>query len=105
MWRVGASSNPRPFKGRCFDSIRLLSKPKGGFKSENLRQFFGIPKNIPKSCFKFVHPVHDIDKALILNFFDFTSLTYLLVAQKGLQEHYQKYYIVEAFYTYTNMQQ
>ena len=55
---------------------------KGGFKSENLRQFFGIPKNIPKSCFKFVHPVHDIDKTLILNFFDFTSLTYLLVAQK-----------------------
>ena len=30
MWRVGASSNPRPFKGRCFDSIRLLSKPRGG---------------------------------------------------------------------------
>ena len=78
---------------------------KGGFKSENLRQFFGIPKNIPKSCFKFVHPVHDIDKTLILNFFDFTSLTYLLVAQKGLQDHYQKYYIVKAFYTYTNMQQ
>ena len=49
--------------------------------------------------------VHDIDKTLILNFFDFTSLTYLLVAQKGLQDHYQKYYIVKAFYTYTNMQQ
>ena len=85
--------------------VKFYCAPKGGLKSENLRQFFGIPKNIPKSCFEFVHPVHDIDKTLILNFFDFTSLTYLLVAQKGLQDHYQKYYIVKAFYTYTNMQQ
>ena len=43
--------------------LHFVSRAKGGFKkSENLRQFFGIPKNIPKSCFKFVHPVHDIDK-------------------------------------------
>ena len=87
-------------RGNCHNSLLWVA-----FKSENLRQFFGIPKNIPKSCFKFVHPVHDIDKTLILNFFDFTSLTYLLVAQKFLQDHYQKYYIVKAFYTYTNMQQ
>ena len=47
---------------------------KGGFKSENLRLFFGIPKNIPKNYVKFVRPVHDNDKMSILNFFDFTSL-------------------------------
>ena len=55
---------------------------KGGFKSENSRQFFGSPKNIPKNCFKFVHPVHDNDKMSILNFFDFTSLINLQVYKK-----------------------
>ena len=78
---------------------------KGGFKSENKRQFFGGPKNIPKSYLKLVHPVHDIDKTSILNFFDFTSLTYLHAVQRGFQDHYQKSYIVKAFYTYTNNQQ
>ena len=75
---------------------------KGGFKSENKRQFFGVPKNIPKSYLKLVHPVrvHDIDKTSILNFFGFTSLTYLQVVQKGFQGQYQKSYIVKAFYTY-----
>ena len=33
---------------------------KGGFKSENLKWFFGVPKFIPKSYLKFVHPVQDI---------------------------------------------
>ena len=66
--------------------LKLCSK--GGFKSENLRWFFGIPKNIPKNCYKFVHPVHDIDKTSILNFFDFTSFTYLQAVQKGFQDHY-----------------
>ena len=78
---------------------------KGGFKSENLRQFFGIPKNIPETYLKFVYPVHDSDKTLIVNFFDFTSSTYLQVLQKGFQDHYQKSYIAKAFYTCTNKQQ
>ena len=78
---------------------------KGGFESENVEVFVNLPKNIPKSYLKFVHPVHDIDKTSILNFFDFTSLTYLQVVQKGFQDHYQKSYIVKAFYTYTNKQQ
>ena len=56
---------------------------KGGFKSENVEVFVNLPKNIPKSYLKFVHPVHDIDKISILNFFDFTSLTYLQVVRKG----------------------
>ena len=55
----------------------------GGFKSENVEGFSNLPKNIPKNYLKFVHPVHDIDKTSILNFFDFTSLTYLQVVQKG----------------------
>ena len=55
---------------------------KGGFKSENLRLFFGIPKNIPKNYVKFVRPVHDNDKMSILNFFDFTSLINLQVYKK-----------------------
>ncbi len=50
---------------------------KGGFKSENVEGFSNLPKNIPKNYLKFVHPVHDIDKTSIVNFFDFTSLTYL----------------------------
>ena len=56
---------------------------KGGFKSENVEGFSNLPKNIPRNYLKFVHPVHDIDKTSILNFFDFTSLTYLQVVQKG----------------------
>ena len=55
---------------------------KGGFKSENLRLFFGIPKNIPKNYVKFVRPVHDNDIMSILNFFDFTSLINLQVYKK-----------------------
>ena len=78
---------------------------KGGFKSENVEVFVNLPKNIPKSYLKFVHPVHDIDKISILNFFDFTSLTYLQGVQKGFLDHYQKFYIAKAFYTYTNKQQ
>ena len=73
--------------------------------SKNVEVFVNLPKNIPKSYLKFVHPVHDIDKTSILNFFDFTSLTYLQVVQKSFQDHYQKSYIVKAFYTYTNKQQ
>ena len=46
---------------------------KGGFKSENVEGLSNLPKNIPKNYPKFVHPVHDIDKTSILNFFDFTS--------------------------------
>ena len=86
-------------------SKTVRSQFKGGFQSENLRQFFGIPKNIPKSCLKFVHPVHDIEKMSIVNFFDFTSLTYLQVVQNDFQNHYQKFSIVKAFSTYTNEQQ
>ena len=78
---------------------------KGGFTSENLRQFFGIPKNIPKNYLKLVHPVHDIDKKSIINYFDFTSLTYLQAVKKGFQYHYQKFYTVKAFYKCTNKQQ
>ena len=87
----------------------LLYKPrtifKGGFKSENVEEFVNLPKNIPKNYLKFVHPVHDIDKTSILNFFDFTSLTYLHALQRGFQDHYKKSYIVKAFYTYKNKQQ
>ena len=43
---------------------------KGGFKSENVEGFLYLPKNVPKNSF--VHPVHDIDKTCIVNFFDFT---------------------------------
>ena len=56
---------------------------KGGFKSENVEGFSNLPKNIPKSYLKFIHPVQDIDKTSIGNFFDFTSLTYMQVAQKS----------------------
>ena len=55
---------------------------KGGFKSENVEGFSNLPKNIPKNYLKFVHPLHDIDKTSILNFFDFTSYIYLQVIQK-----------------------
>ena len=64
-----------------------------------------IPKNIPKTYLKFAHPVHDSNKTSIVNFFDFTSLTYLQVVQKGFQDHYQKFYIVKALYTCTYKQQ
>ena len=47
---------------------------KGGFNSENVEGFSNLPKNIPKNYLKFAHPLHDIDKTSILNFFDFTSL-------------------------------
>ena len=57
--------------------------PKFGFKSEYVEVFVNLPKNIPKNYLKFVHPVHDVDKTSIFNFFDFTSLTYLRVVQKG----------------------
>ena len=60
-----------------------MGKAKGGFKSENVEEFSNLQKNIPKNYLKFVHPVHDIDKTSIFNFFDFTSLTYLQVVQKG----------------------
>ena len=56
--------------------------------SENVEAFVNLPKNIPKNYLKFVYPVHDIDKTSILNFFDFTSLTYLQAVQKGFQDHY-----------------
>ena len=69
---------------------------KGGFKSKNVEGFVNLPKNIPVNYLKFVHAVHDIDKTSILNLFDFTSLTYLQVVQKGFQDYYQKSYIVKA---------
>ena len=78
---------------------------KGGFKSEDVEEFLHLPKNIPKTCFKFACPIHDIDKMSILNFFDFTSLTYLQVIQKGFQVYCNKSYIVKVFYTCTNKQQ
>ena len=75
---------------------------KGGFKSENVEGFSNLPKNILENYLKFVHPVHDIDKTSIVNFFDFTILTYLQVAQKSFLDYNQKSYTVKAFYTYTN---
>ena len=71
---------PQPHP-RFFDQVGHQTT-KGGFKSENLRQFFGIPKNIPKNCLVFVHPVHDNDKMSIINFFDFTSLINLQVYEE-----------------------
>ena len=56
---------------------------KGGFKSEKVEGFSNLPKNIPKNYLKFFYPVNDNDKMSIVNFFDFTSLTYLRVAQKS----------------------
>ena len=46
-----------------------------------------------------------MDKTSIVNFFDFTNLTYMQGVQKGFQDHYQKFYIVKALYTCTNKQQ
>ena len=51
--------------------------------SENVEGFSNLPKNIPKSYLKFAHPLHDIDKTSIVIFFDFTSLVYLQLLQKG----------------------
>ena len=73
--------------------------------SEDIGGFSPLPKNIPKNYLRFVYPVHDIYKTSIVKFFDFTSLTYLQVVQKGFQDHYQKSYIVKALYTYKNKQQ
>jgi len=42
----------------------------------------GIPKIIPKNCLKFVHPVHDMDKMSIVNFFEFTNSINLQVYKK-----------------------
>ena len=70
------------------DKVSASFQVKGGFMSENVEAFVNLPKNIPKNYLKFVHPVHDIDKTSILNFFDFTSLTYLQAVQKGFQDHY-----------------
>ena len=72
--------------------------------SEDIGGFLPLPKNIPKNYLKLSYPVHDIDKTSILNFFDFTSLTYLQVVQRGFQDHYQKSYIVKAFHKNTNRQ-
>jgi hypothetical protein len=73
--------------------------------SEDIGGFLPLPKNIPKNYLKLFYPVHHIDKKSILNFFDFTSLIYLHAVQRGFQDHYQKSYIVKAFYTYINNQQ
>jgi hypothetical protein len=62
---------------KTFGPKDFIGSAKGGFKSENVEGFSNLPKNIPKNYLKFVHPVHDIDKTSIVNFFDFTSLTYL----------------------------
>ena len=84
-------------------SSHVLSNPhtKGGFNSENVEGFSNLPKNIPKNYLKFAHPLHDIDKTSILNFLDFTSLTYLQVVQKGFWDLNKKSYMFKAFYTYT----
>ena len=47
---------------------------KGAFKSEDVEQILELPKNIHKNCLKFVHPLHDIDKMQILNYFDFPQV-------------------------------
>ena len=62
---------------------RRYSLTKGGFKSEKVKEFSTLPKNIPKNYLKFVYLVHDIGKTSIVNFFDFTSLVYLQVVQKA----------------------
>ena len=46
-----------------------------------------------------------MDKTSIVNFFDFTNLTYMQGVQKGFHDHYKKFYIVKALYTCTYMQQ
>ena len=94
--------NPKSFRVQT-KVFQIVTK--GGFKSEKVKEFSTLPKNIPKNYLKFVYPVHDIDKTTIINIFDFTSLTYLQVLQKGFQDHYQKSYIAKAFYTCTNKQQ
>ena len=75
--RLSIFENQNIPKYMTFLSKQTIKMPKGGFKSENVEGFSNLPKNIPKNYLKFVHPVHDIDKTSIVNFFDFTSLTYL----------------------------
>ena len=56
---------------------------KGGFLSEKFGQFFHLPKNIPFFCFKFVHPIHDIDNMSIVKKFIFTGFIYVQVQKVG----------------------
>ena len=63
--------------------MRNHVKLKVALSQKMLKDFQISQKIFQKNYLKFVHPVHDIDKTSILNFFDFTSLTYLQVVQKG----------------------
>ena len=45
---------------------------KGGFMSESTGEFFHCPKNVPKTILELIHPVHDIDKMPLVNFFAFS---------------------------------
>ena len=56
---------------------------KGGFLSEKFGKNFHLPKNIPFFCFKFVHPIHDIDNMSIVKKSTFTGFIYVQVQKVG----------------------
>ena len=56
---------------------------KGGFLSEKFGKIFHLPKNIPFFCFKFVHPIHDIDNMSIVKKSTFTGFIYVQVQKVG----------------------
>ena len=58
-------------------------RTKGGFLSEKFGQFFHLPKIIPFFCFKFVHPIHDVDNMSIVKKSTFTGFIYVQVQKVG----------------------
>ena len=83
QWKIGV---------KAFEMLHLIFYTLSNFMrhvlkvalSQKMLKDFQISQKIfQKNYLKFVHPVHDIDETSILNFFDFTSLTYLHIVQKG----------------------
>ena len=60
-----------------------IEESKGGFLSEKFGKNFHLPKNIPFFCFKFVHPIHDIDNMSIVKKSTFTGFIYVQVQKVG----------------------
>ena len=65
------------FEHRVVDySSTTRAYVKGGLKSESAGGFFIVIINIPFYYFKLLHPLHGINKILIVKKFTFTCLIY-----------------------------
>ena len=73
------------FGGRKSSAVKKdsLSNLKVALSQKMLEDFQISQKIFQKTILNFFYPVNDNHKTSIVNFFDFTSLTYLRVAQKS----------------------